>query len=83
MGVTALADKSGALLCNYCTGRGDNSGAAVQPGFAGILSGLGRGRGWPMQCSQLHQIAVNYGRVHCNVQRSVNLITPWRSPVQC
>ena len=62
-----------------CCAIGDNSGAAVQPGFAGILSGLGRGRGWPMQCSQLHQIAVNYSRTHCNVQRSVNLITPWKS----
>ena len=28
--------------------------------FCWVLSGLGRGRGWPMQCSQLHQIAENY-----------------------
>ena len=72
MGVTVRSgDKSGVLH----SAQGDNSGAVVEQ-FCWVLSGLGRGRGWPMQCSQLHQIAENYSSAHCNLQRSVNLITP-------
>ena len=84
VGSPASADKSVAVQVQVLHLPGwQYSGWA---GFAGILSGLGWGRVGPcsaVNCIKLQRIMAARIAMHSTLQRSVNLITPWRSPVLC